>query len=180
MKIWMNQSALPNNSLIPGLQINVALCCKIWTTMTPPSWQKLSCSSSGVPIDSPHMIVFSNGTTIILRKMGPVHTILLAKQCTHSRAPNKCRTLQDLDDDDTAFLAEIIMLVVGCPHRFAACDCVLQWYNYHPAKDGTRTYHPSRQTIHSSQALIIGRKVNFLCSPCLCPYVQKFLFTTCR
>ena len=29
----------PNNSLIPGLQINVVLCCKIWTTMTPPSCQ---------------------------------------------------------------------------------------------------------------------------------------------
>ena len=42
--------------------------------------QKLSSSSSRPFINSPHVIVFSNGTTIILRKMGPVHTIGLAKQ----------------------------------------------------------------------------------------------------
>ena len=76
---------------------------------------KLSCSSSGVPIDSPHVIVFSNGTTIILRKMGPVHTIVLAKQFTHSRAPNKCRTLQDLDDDDTAFWQKLSCSSSGVP-----------------------------------------------------------------
>ena len=70
--------------------------------------QKLSCSSLGVPIDSPHVIVFSNGTTIVLRKMGPVNIIVLAKQFPHSRAPNKCCTLlQDLDDDDTAFLQKL-------------------------------------------------------------------------
>ena len=50
--------------------------------------QKLSSSSSRPFIDSPHVIVLSNGTTIILQKMGPVHTIVLAKQFTHSRAPN--------------------------------------------------------------------------------------------
>ena len=48
-------------------------------------------------------------------------------------------------------LAEIITLVVGCPYRFAACDCVVHWYNYHPTQDGTRTCHRSRQTIHSFQ-----------------------------
>ena len=59
---------------------NVVLC-KIWLDDDDTAFlQKLSSSSSGVPIDSPHVIVFSNGTTIILRKMGPVHTIGLAKQ----------------------------------------------------------------------------------------------------
>ena len=67
---------------------NVVLC-KIWLDGDDTAFlQKLSSSSSGVPIDSPHVIVFSNGTTIILRKMGPIHTIVLAKQFTHSRAPN--------------------------------------------------------------------------------------------
>ena len=61
-------------------------------------------------LSSMHVIVFSTSTTIILQKMGPVHTIGLAKQSTHSRAPNKfsysARVLED-DDDDTAFLQKL-------------------------------------------------------------------------
>ena len=65
------------NSLIPGLQIN----CRTLQDLDDTAFlQKLSCSSSGVPIDSPHVIVFFNGTTIILQKVGPVHAIGLAKQ----------------------------------------------------------------------------------------------------
>ena len=84
-----------------------------------------------------------------------------SRQTIHSL--QACITLrQELEDDDTAFLSKIIILVVASFHRFAACDCVLQWHNHHPAEDGTRTYHRSRQTIHSLQAMIIGRKVILL------------------
>ena len=76
------------NSLIPGLQIN----CRTLQDLDDDDTaflQKLSSSSSSIPNNSPHVIVFYNGTTIILRKMGPVHTIVLAKQFPHSRAPDK-------------------------------------------------------------------------------------------
>ena len=109
-------SVSPNNSLIPGLQINCRTLLQDLDDDDTAFLQKLSCSSSGVPIDSPHVIVISNGTTVILRKMGPQHTIGLAKQFTHSRAPNKYRTLlQDLDDDDTAFLQKLSCSSSGVP-----------------------------------------------------------------
>ena len=72
----------------PGIGVNKSNELQNFTTDDNAFLQKLSSSSSGVPIDSPHVIVFPNGTTIILRKMGLVHTIVLAKQFTHSRAPN--------------------------------------------------------------------------------------------
>ena len=72
------------NSLIPGLQINCRTLQDLDDDDDDTAFlQKLSSLSSGVPIDSAHVIVFSTSTTIILQKLGPVHTIGLAKQFPH-------------------------------------------------------------------------------------------------
>ena len=145
----------PNNSLIPGL-------CKIWTTMTmtPPSCRnyhprrRLSPSIRRMWLSPMVQLSSCERWDPYIPSFSPNNSLIPGLQMSYS-ATRFGRRWHRL-------LAEIIILVVGCPHRFAACDCVLQWYNYHPAKDGTRTCHRSRQTIPWLQALIIGIKVNFL------------------
>ena len=61
--------------------------CKILTDDMA-SLQKISSSPSRPSIESPHVIVFSNGMTIILPKMGSVSPLSLAKQFRHCKPPN--------------------------------------------------------------------------------------------
>ena len=152
---------------VPEDKSNTVLMCYIW----------LWAASNGAIICSPD----ASDALAILRRLSVCECAIVSRglhhghnHCHSQKLHSSCGTLVFTSMEPASqrriplqdlvvrrlhrLLAEIIILVVGCPHRFAACDCVLQWYNYHPAKDGTRTCHRSRQTIHSSQALIIGRK----------------------